>query len=99
MPRQAREPNALADARAHTDEEAQAVLARYLAQEEAYYTENFFPDELDEMEASDTYAFHYYDYRYTNEVNLEDSAAEKSYRQRHDSESATRTDDGEGDSA
>ncbi|MFM9438378.1 hypothetical protein ACFDR9_005484 [Janthinobacterium sp. CG_23.3] len=66
-----------------------------MAQEAAYYKDNFFPDELDEMAAEPLadgaiseldYDFHYDDYKYADEESPEDLQAEKDYRQLHDSE-------------
>ncbi|CDG83165.1 hypothetical protein GJA_2534 [Janthinobacterium agaricidamnosum NBRC 102515 = DSM 9628] len=95
VPRKKQKPNQVAGAKPRTDEEALAVLEKYLAQEHAYYKDNFFPDELADMEeelqhagaSSDlNYDFHYDDYRYADEDSAEDKEAEKNYRERHDNE-------------
>ncbi|WP_035789287.1 DUF2345 domain-containing protein [Janthinobacterium sp. CG3] len=95
VPRQKQEPNQLFGVAPRTQEEAEAFLEKYLAQEAAYYKDNFFPDELDEMAAEPPadgaiseldYDFHYDDYKYADEESPEDLQAEKDYRQLHDSE-------------
>jgi type VI secretion system secreted protein VgrG len=95
VPRHKQKPNAVAGCKASSHEEAQSILERYLAQEEAYYKDNFFPDELEEMLAEPLagasasaleYDFHFDDYRYENEDSTADKAAEKSYREKHDKE-------------
>ncbi|KAB8055841.1 DUF2345 domain-containing protein [Janthinobacterium rivuli] len=92
-PRKKQKTNRVIGAKPRTDEEAQAVFEKYLAQEDAYYKDNYFPDELAEMAAerppgagSTTleYDFHYDDYRYADEETPEDREAEKNYRERHD---------------
>ncbi|WP_071324351.1 type VI secretion system Vgr family protein [Janthinobacterium sp. 1_2014MBL_MicDiv] len=93
VPRHKQKPNQLAGSKPKSDDEAQSVLERYLAQEAAYYKDNFFPDELDDM-ADDfpagatastlEYDFHYDDYRYKDEDSSADKAASKSYRDLHD---------------
>ncbi|MGK5056737.1 type VI secretion system Vgr family protein [Janthinobacterium sp. LB2P49] len=92
-PRKKQKTNQVIGAKPRSDEEAQAVLEKYLAQEDAYYKDNYFPDELAEMAAerppgagSHTleYDFHYDDYRYADEETPEDREAEKNYRERHD---------------
>ena len=91
VPRKKLQPNGLLGAKATTEEEAQAILKAYLEQEDAYYQENFFPDELEEMclEADCTgevildYDFHYGDYRYTSEDTPADMEAEAEYRSSH----------------
>ncbi|WP_425251899.1 type VI secretion system Vgr family protein [Janthinobacterium sp. NFX145] len=95
VPRHKQKPNQLAGSKPKSDDEAQSVLERYLAQEAAYYKDNFFPDELAEM-AEDfpagatvstlEYDFHYDDYRYKDEDSIADKAASKSYRDLHDQE-------------
>ncbi|MEO7497260.1 MAG: type VI secretion system tip protein TssI/VgrG [Massilia sp.] len=85
-------PNAVAGAKPTTDEEAQAILAAYLAQEDAYYKDNYFPDEIEAMAAAIDadgerlldYDFHYDDYTYADEESLDDHLAQKSYRELHD---------------
>ena len=95
VPRRKQEANQVYGARARSEEEAQAILATYMAQEEAYYNDNFFPDELDEMAADPPdadgagtldYDFHHDDYRYADEDSEQEQAEEKDYRQAHDHE-------------
>ncbi|NVI83519.1 type VI secretion system Vgr family protein [Janthinobacterium sp. BJB401] len=92
-PRKKQKTNQVIGAKPRSDEEAQAVLEKYLAQEDAYYNDNYFPDELAEMSAERTpgagsrtleYDFHYDDYRYADEETPEDRETEKNYRERHD---------------
>jgi len=88
VPRKKFKPNQVFGARPDTDEEAQAILKKYLAQEDAWYKDNYFPDEIDEMMAARAdadleYDFHYDDYRYAEEDTPEDREAEKNYRERH----------------
>lgn len=95
VPRKKLEPNQILGAKPRTEEEAQAFLERYLAQEAAYHKDNFFPDELAEMGDAPPpdgsvseldYDFHYDDYKYADEENPQDQQAEKDYRQLHDGE-------------
>ncbi|GGB96112.1 type VI secretion system Vgr family protein [Pseudoduganella buxea] len=102
--RKPRKANALYGAKATTDDEAAQILTAYLAQEDAYYKENFFPDEIEEMtgdmddggESTLEYDFHYNDYLYANEAQPEAVAADQSYREKHDgSEDGGENDDEE----
>jgi type VI secretion system secreted protein VgrG len=95
QPRKKQKPNQVAGAKPTNDEEAKAILEKYLAQEDAHYKDNYFPDELDAMgdeppkeggTSELEYAFHYDDYKYKDEEDPEEDAAEKSYREMHDQE-------------
>ncbi|SFU83946.1 type VI secretion system Vgr family protein [Pseudoduganella namucuonensis] len=84
-------PNAVAGAKPKTDEEAKAILDAYLAQEDAYYKDNFFPDEIAEMAdamgdgvSELEYDFHYDDYRYADEDSPASREAERGYRELHE---------------
>lgn len=83
--------NAIYGAAPTTHEEADALLAIYLAQEDAYYKDNYFPDEIETMGEDDDgdgslldYEFHYDDYRYADEDDAETRNADSTYRERHD---------------
>ncbi|MEH6435949.1 type VI secretion system Vgr family protein [Massilia sp. DD77] len=96
QPRRQRKPNALLGAKPASDEEAQRLLEQYLAQEDAHYKENYFPDELDDLaaamddEAGDLdYDFHYDDYRYDDEDTTAQRQEERSYRELHEGEHDT----------
>ena len=90
-PRKQRKPNAVYGMKATTQEEAEAILATYIEQEEAYLKDNYFPDEIEALiaaaegdgEMDDE--FHYDDYRYENE-DAEDAPLELSYRDLHENE-------------
>jgi uncharacterized protein involved in type VI secretion and phage assembly/uncharacterized protein (DUF2345 family) len=89
--RHQRPANAVLGAKATNDDEASAILQKYLAQEEAYYKDNYFPDEIEAMADGENvdgesvldYDFHYDDYVYDNEENPDERAAERSYREKH----------------
>lgn len=102
-PRKKQKPNELAGAVASTEEQAQELLAKYLAQENAYLKDNYFPDEIDEMtdlrpanatESLLEYEFHYDDYKYEAEDSAEEEQAQQDYRADHDNETASGSDEG-----
>ncbi|WBS04811.1 type VI secretion system tip protein TssI/VgrG [Pseudoduganella sp. SL102] len=98
QPRKKQKPNALAGSKPKSDEEAQRLLERYLAQEAEYYKSNFFPDEIEDMDADWVdvtegdgsseldYDYHMNDYVYDEEVTNAAQADERSYRDIHDNE-------------
>lgn len=89
VPRKQRKPNAVYGMKATTDEEASAILAKYIEQEDAYLKENYFPDEIEDMLASMEgggdleYEFHYDDYRYEDEEKLT-AGDDRDYRDLHE---------------
>ena len=89
--RKQRKPNAVLGMKATSDEEAAAILAKYIEQEDEYLKENYFPDEIEDMLAAAEgtseleYEFHYDDYRYEDEEKLA-AGQEHSYRDLHDEE-------------
>jgi type VI secretion system VgrG family protein len=103
-PRKQRKPNAVYGMKASTQEEAEAILAKYIEQENAYLKDNYFPDEIEEMLSAGEggseldYEFHYDDYRYENE-DAEDAHLELSYREQHEHEHEHAEDNEEGEEA
>ncbi len=103
-PRKQRKPNAVFGMKPTTQEEAEAILAKYIEQENAYLKDNYFPDEIEEMLAAAESdgeidaEFHYDDYRYENE-DAEDAPLELSYRDLHDNEQSSEQDNEEGEEA
>jgi len=87
--RKQRKPNAVAGMKASTHEEASAILAKYIEQEDAYLKENYFPDEIEDMLAGGSgtseleYEFHYDDYRYEDEEQA-NAGQELDYRDLHE---------------
>ena len=87
--RKQRKPNAVYGMKASTQEEASAILARYIEQEDAYLKENYFPDEVEDMLAAAEgtseleYEFHHDDYRYEDEEHGS-AGDELSYRDLHE---------------
>jgi hypothetical protein len=87
--RKQRKPNAVYGMKATTQEEASAILAKYIEQEDAYLKENYFPDEIEDMlaHAEGTseleYEFHYDDYRYEDEEK-DKAGGELAYRDLHE---------------
>jgi type VI secretion system secreted protein VgrG len=105
-PRKKQKPNQLLGVKATSDEQALDLLAKYLAQENAYLKDNYFPDEIDEMtalrptnaaESILEYEFHYDDYKYEDEDSPEQEKAQQDYRAQHDREAPS--DSGEGAAA
>jgi uncharacterized protein (DUF2345 family) len=89
VPRKQRKPNAVYGMKATTQEEASAILAKYIEQEDAYLKENYFPDEIEDMLAASEgtseleYEFHYDDYRYEDEEK-DVAGQEMGYRDLHE---------------
>lgn len=90
--RHTRKANAVLGAKATTQEEASQILSAYLAQEEAHYKDNYFPDEIEAMAGGEEigeeslldYDFHYDDYKYADEDSPQEHSAKQTYRDIHD---------------
>ncbi|MBQ1763824.1 MAG: DUF2345 domain-containing protein, partial [Aquincola sp.] len=82
VPRRETEPNAVLGMRVTDAASAKVVLDRYLAQEDEYLLDNYFPDEIDAVlnpDAYDTQQF-WRDYSYTNEI---DADQQRDYASKH----------------
>ncbi|GAB3375745.1 type VI secretion system Vgr family protein [Massilia agri] len=91
VPRKQPKSNAVFGAKATTDDEAQRLIAQYLAQEAEHYKSNFFPDEIERManavdgegDVELEYDYHVHDYLYDDEDSADARDGERSYRDIH----------------
>jgi type VI secretion system VgrG family protein len=93
-PRRPRKPNVLYGAKPSSAEHARELLEQYIAQEDAYLKQNYFPDEIEAVAAGGDpdYEFHYDDYLYEDEDTTASRQQVRTYRELHDDE-----DDAQGD--
>jgi uncharacterized protein YeeX (DUF496 family) len=96
-PRRPLKPNALYGTKPSSDEHAKKLLEQYLAQEDAYLKQNYFPDEIEAMVAGSDhdYEFHYDDYLYEDEDSTDSRELARSYRELHDNEHGDESEGGE----
>jgi hypothetical protein len=87
-PRRTRKPNALYGMKPTSAEHAKELLQQYIAQEDGYLKQNYFPDEIEAMVAGsdDDHEFHYDDYLYDDEDSADALQIARTYRELHDDE-------------
>ena len=87
-PRRPRQPNALHGKKPSSVEHASELLEQYIAQEDAFLKQNYFPDEIEAMVADGDpdYEFHYDDYLYEDEDTTAARQQAHAYRELHDDE-------------